>query len=696
MSIDVLNTSRMRIAVYAIAKNEAHNVEQWAQSCVEADVRIIVDTGSTDETVERARKAGVSVHSQIFNPWRFDVARNFALALIPEDVDLCISLDLDEVLVSGWREALESAFSPEATRYRYLYTWSWNIDGTPGLQYAGDKIHTRHGYRWQYPVHEVLIPLGGEHQQWSDAEIHHHRDQEKSRDQYLPLLEIAVAENLDDDRNAHYLGREYMYNERFSEASAEFKRHLALPTATWKAERAQSMRYLAVCEPELAEQWLKLAIETDPERREPWVDLGYHYFQQKRWAECLAACEEGLKLQRRPLEYLTEAQAWGGRLYDMAANACFWMQEWERAVAFGESAVHAEPSDYRLQVNFTRYRDAATRWANARVVTPEGYTWRHLPTESIVELAPPADLPDGWSIMNPSIATDGTRMRMTVRTVNYQLAVDRYVMANDDDVIRTRTGLVDVDFDGGVDGWQWIDDSAALSHDPIYPVHGIEDMRLFFRSGSWMTIGAVRDYASTGAIRQVLSELHVEDRPVVAAPWRMSSPLATIDDTRGHEKNWVIDANESSVIEAIWSTEPFVRLRLDPLTKQVVTISGRPNQLAAHDLRGSTPVFQTPEGPVYVVHRVGPELADADRPRRTYLHAFVRPCRDHAHIGGFWVLQELGLEYVAGGCVQGSRMYLSFGRDDRRAMVAISSWSDARELLPATCTKEIPRGENDR
>ena len=681
----VLDTPPMRIAVYGIAKDEEDNVQQWAQSCAEADVRIIVDTGSTDATVERAHETGVAVHKKIFDPWRFDVARNYSLSLIPDDVDLCISLDLDEVLVPGWREALESASTPEATRYRYLYTWSWNIDGTPGLQYAGDKIHTRHGYRWQYPVHEVLIPLGGEHQQWSDAEIHHHRDQDKSRDQYLPLLEVAVAENLDDDRNAHYLAREYMYNERFSEASAEFKRHLALPTATWKAERAQSLRYLAVCEPELAEQWLSLAIETDPERREPWVDLGYHYFQQEQWAECLAACEEGLKLQRRPLEYLTEAQAWGGRLDDMAANACFWMNEWERAVTFGESAVNAEPSDYRLQVNLKRYRDTVARWENARVAVPEGFEWRRLPTESVVEVLPPDDMPDGWAIMNPSIATDGSHMRMTVRCVNYRLAVDEYVMAHDDEAIKTRTGLMDVDDTGASRHWRWIDDSAALTLEPQYPVYGVEDMRLFSHHKTWMTIGAVRDFSSTGAIRQVLSELRGEDKPALVAPWRMSSPLFPDDDTRAYEKNWVIDTQAPQGIGTIWSTEPFISLRLDSLTQQIIPITGRPNQLSSHDLRGSTPVFQTPDGPVYVVHRVGPSINQPHRPRRTYLHAFVRLCGDHVHVGNFWILQELGLEYIAGGCVKDSKLYLSFGRDDARALVAVCSWSEVRELVPPSC-----------
>ena len=43
----------MKIAVYTIALNEAAHAERWASSAVDADYRIVADTGSTDDTVER-------------------------------------------------------------------------------------------------------------------------------------------------------------------------------------------------------------------------------------------------------------------------------------------------------------------------------------------------------------------------------------------------------------------------------------------------------------------------------------------------------------------------------------------------------------------------------------------------------------------------------------------------------------------
>ena len=39
---------------YGISKNESAFVQAWADSCADADYRILVDTGSTDDTPDVA------------------------------------------------------------------------------------------------------------------------------------------------------------------------------------------------------------------------------------------------------------------------------------------------------------------------------------------------------------------------------------------------------------------------------------------------------------------------------------------------------------------------------------------------------------------------------------------------------------------------------------------------------------------
>ena len=99
----------MKVAVYSIALNEEQFVERWYQSAKEADYLLIADTGSSDRTVKLAKSLGINVVEISIKPWRFDDARNAALAALPIDIDMCISLDMDEVIVPNWRELLEPA-----------------------------------------------------------------------------------------------------------------------------------------------------------------------------------------------------------------------------------------------------------------------------------------------------------------------------------------------------------------------------------------------------------------------------------------------------------------------------------------------------------------------------------------------------------------------------------------------------------
>ena len=211
----------MKIVVYAICKNEAQFVSRWMKSMSEADQIVVLDTGSTDSTVEQLRALGAQVTVETIRPWRFDVARNRSLELVDPDADICVCTDLDEVFHPGWRNALEAAWVPGTTQATYRYTWSFRPDGGEGVVFWYEKIHARHGYRWVHPVHEVLEWVGpgqpGLKVPAEGIQLDHHPDPEKSRAQYLPLLELAVAETPQDDRSVHYLGREYLFRGRWDD-----------------------------------------------------------------------------------------------------------------------------------------------------------------------------------------------------------------------------------------------------------------------------------------------------------------------------------------------------------------------------------------------------------------------------------------------------------------------------------------------
>ena len=184
-----------RICVYAICKNEEKFAEAWMDSMQEADIVVVLDTGSTDHTVEKLRARGARVYQEEISPWRFDAARNRSLELVPEDAEICVCVDLDERFELGWREKLEAAWQPGTHQAEYRYTWNFNPDGSEGWVFWIDKIHARQGFQWEYPVHEVLRYTGPKPRRLVTAEgvqLNHYADPAKSRAQYLPLLELAV------------------------------------------------------------------------------------------------------------------------------------------------------------------------------------------------------------------------------------------------------------------------------------------------------------------------------------------------------------------------------------------------------------------------------------------------------------------------------------------------------------------------
>ena len=151
----------MKVAVYTIALNEAAIAERWANSCADADYRVVADTGSTDQTVERLARAGVTVYRISIRPWRFDLARNAAMALIPADVDVCCTMDMDRYLEPGWRPKLEAAWTAETTA---LFCWtSYRASAGDPTQLRGwpaKNFHHRWGYHFKRPVHEALVFTG--------------------------------------------------------------------------------------------------------------------------------------------------------------------------------------------------------------------------------------------------------------------------------------------------------------------------------------------------------------------------------------------------------------------------------------------------------------------------------------------------------------------------------------------------------
>ena len=354
-----------KVCVYAICKNEEQFVKRFMKSVKGADLVLVGDTGSTDHSVKKLKKYGAKVISIKVDPWRFDVARNMVLDAIPKDIDICICLDLDEVLSDHWLEALEDAWDAHTTRLRYHYNWSFDAYGKPATSFYSDKIHNRE-YRWTHPVHEVLTYIGENVEVSKICEtitVNHYPDKSKSRGQYLPLLELSVEEDPSDDRNMHYLGREYMYYKRWNDAINTLTKHLSLERATWKDERAASMRFIArsyigLNQLEEARIWYLKAIAEAPYLREGYVELAMLAYREEHYAEIETCLKQALEIKERSKSYINENFCWDSTIYDLLSIAYFYQGKKKEALAAVTEALHLNPSDERIQKNQRLIQDS--------------------------------------------------------------------------------------------------------------------------------------------------------------------------------------------------------------------------------------------------------------------------------------------------------------------------------------------------
>ena len=370
--------NKYKICVYAICKNEEKFVDRWMDAVSEADRIVVVDTGSTDGTVEKLRARGAEVYTESIMPWRFDKARNMAMDHIPEDVDICVSNDLDEIFEPGWRQKLEDAWQPCYTRARYLFTWGYTSDGKPSKQFAMEKIHRRHDFRWVHPVHEVLQYSGKDEDKtvWVPGLVlNHYPDLNKSRGQYLPLLELSAEENSDNDRVVFWLGREYMYYGKYDECIQTLEKHLKIPTATWAEERCASMRFIAKSyeakgDRHKARLWLYKAVGECPTVREPYLQMARLGYLENDWPLVYLMTEEALKITEKSGSYLLELDAWGYSLYDLRAIACYRLGLYKESYECAIKACEIEPENERLKQNLNLIKLKFEEWQDTEIDKP--------------------------------------------------------------------------------------------------------------------------------------------------------------------------------------------------------------------------------------------------------------------------------------------------------------------------------------
>ena len=184
--------NKPKFSVALIAKNEALTLPRMIGSLKEYQERggeiWILDTGSTDDTIEVAKSLGCKVEAvgdkfrisidkeladkinakfivdgetpvvnageSLFN---FAAARNY-ISTFPEN-DMIATPDCDEVYTKLDIDKVDKAIEDGIEQLEYNFVFSHDYLGNPVIKFRHCKFYNRNKLKWRGIIHEILVNI---------------------------------------------------------------------------------------------------------------------------------------------------------------------------------------------------------------------------------------------------------------------------------------------------------------------------------------------------------------------------------------------------------------------------------------------------------------------------------------------------------------------------------------------------------
>jgi len=384
--------NKPKFSVALIAKNEALTLPRMIGSLKEYQERggeiWILDTGSTDDTIEVAKSLGCKVEAvgdkfrisidkeladkinakfivdgetpvvnageSLFN---FAAARNY-ISTFPEN-DMIATPDCDEIYTKFDIDKLNEVIEGGAEQLEYNFVFSHDAVGNPVIKFRHCKFYDRRKMSWSGVVHEVL---GGKTKNVFLGEdiikLEHYQNELTNRSGYIKGLALDCYNNPENDRNSHYFAREMFYLGRHKSAIKEFKNHISLDK--WPTEAAQSMLYIGDCYKTMGDtgemlKWYSKSIEKEA-RREPFMRMAEYYSSKNMHNQTIAYCEAALSISQLPF-YSNHQPYYEHAPHELLYLAYWWTGNKEKSKEHYDKAVAFFPNNPRYIHDAKFYSD---------------------------------------------------------------------------------------------------------------------------------------------------------------------------------------------------------------------------------------------------------------------------------------------------------------------------------------------------
>jgi len=258
------------------------NVEATLDACLSSfgpvvDEIILVDTGSTDRTLEIARKYTDKIY---YFEWvnDFSAARNFSFEKCTKTMILWV--DGDDYLLPEDAQKIKNLDFTDKDIIICNYEYAHDQQGKSICTVPRERIIRRDLFIsgkivWQEPIHEYLT-LGNDKPLFISDISTHHDKQHGTSERNLTMLE-DIYKKKDSSRNTYYLGKEYFESARYDDAIKYLDMFVKREDAFWE-DVYQAHYKLAVC-------YFQKGLKTPEEERK----FKHHIFEsvkiEDRWAE---------------------------------------------------------------------------------------------------------------------------------------------------------------------------------------------------------------------------------------------------------------------------------------------------------------------------------------------------------------------------------------------------------------------------
>lgn len=278
---------RHTITLCMIALNEESNILRINESIKDCfDQVILVDTGSTDKTVELAQSLGWQVeHFKWIQD--FSAARNYAASFVKTDYWMWMDLDDELHNPEGFRVWRDTAM-PLFDFWLAPYYYGFDPQGRPNCTFIRERVFkTELGFQFQSFIHEgVACKPGIKAAPIETWRINHRRtNEEMNQDRGRNLKILLERRNELDPRLHFYFGKELFDAGEVLDAAVQLKETIKMPGLEAN-DRILGIQYLVNALFKMnqfvdAIKYGLIGVQADPMRAELYCMIGDSYVAMK-------------------------------------------------------------------------------------------------------------------------------------------------------------------------------------------------------------------------------------------------------------------------------------------------------------------------------------------------------------------------------------------------------------------------------